>query len=86
MYLGDYDFYLNNNRLLISKLERDVYGKPVKVEKNGKLVNKKNVVNNIDLAEANAKDTLFNWILDSNFRFQVTSKLLNTKNYNSTLL
>ena len=86
LYLGDYDFYLNNNRLLISKLERDVYGKPVKVEKNGKLVNKKNVVNNIDLAEANAKDTLFNWILDSNFRFQVTSKLLNTKNYNSTLL
>ena len=31
LYLGDYDFYLNNNRLLISKLERDVYGKLVKV-------------------------------------------------------
>ena len=89
LYLGDYNIFYDKNtgKLLVKKLERDNDGHIVYVNIKGTPQEKTTIERSFDInIQTNSAQLIMDWLLRSNFRFQVTVKELNGGKYNKTLL
>ena len=89
LYLGDYNIFYDKTtgKLLVKKLERDSDGHIVYVNIKGTPQEKTTIESSFDINnQTNSAQLIMDWLLRSNFRFQVTVKELNGGNYNKTLL